>query len=196
MSLERKYTDGSALVVRGNDIDTDRIIPARYMKVVTFDGIGKYAFYDVRYGHGGKVLDHPFNSKEAEKAEILVVNKNFGCGSSREHAPQALQRFGINGIIGESFAEIFSGNCTVMGIPVVTLSASDVEALMIQIDEDPSIIVTIDLKSSVVLAGERHYSCSLPESRRKALLAGTWDSTSALLSQKETILALNKDLPY
>lgn len=196
MSLERKITAGTALVVRGNDIDTDRIIPARYMKVVTFDGIGKYAFYDVRYGEGGAKLDHPFNTAEADSAELLVVNKNFGCGSSREHAPQALNRFGIKGIIGESFAEIFAGNCTVMGIPVVTLEASDLKEVMAAIDGESGLEVSIDLEALKVNAGDKSYDCSIPNARRKALMGGTWDSTAALLTQKEAILSHSNNLPY
>src|SRR5918993_4052204 len=130
---------GTAVRIRGNDIDTDRIIPARYLKEVTFARMGDYPFFDERYDGSGKKKDHPFNDSEYKGASILFVNKNFGCGSSREHAPQALYRFGIKAIVGESFAAIFAGNCTMMGVPVVTVSAQEIQELMKSVEENPRV---------------------------------------------------------
>src|SRR5512145_3576316 len=128
---------GTAVSLRGNDIDTDRIIPARYLKEVTFARMGDYPFFDERYDGSGRKKDHPLNDPEYHGAALLFVNKNFGCGSSREHAPQALYRFGIKAIVGESFAAIFAGNCTMMGLPAVTAPAADIEQLMKRVAENP-----------------------------------------------------------
>ena len=128
---------GTAVPIKGNDIDTDRIIPARYLKEVTFARMGDYPFFDERFDASGKKKDHPLNDPEYKGASLLFVNKNFGCGSSREHAPQALYRFGIQAIVGESFAAIFAGNCTIMGVPTVTVSAKEMEQLMKSVEENP-----------------------------------------------------------
>jgi 3-isopropylmalate/(R)-2-methylmalate dehydratase small subunit len=128
---------GTAVPIKGNDIDTDRIIPARYLKEVTFARMGDYPFFDERFDASGKKKDHPLNDPEYKGASLLFVNKNFGCGSSREHAPQALYRFGIQAIVGESFAAIFAGNCTIMGVPTVTVSAKDMEQVMKSVEENP-----------------------------------------------------------
>ena len=136
---------GTALPMRGNEIDTDRIIPARYLKEVSFARMGDYPFFDERYTGDGKKKDHPFNDPEYSGASILFVNKNFGCGSSREHAPQALNRFGIKVIVGESFAAIFAGNCTMMGVPTVTASEKDIQQLMKSVEENPKTEYTVDI---------------------------------------------------
>src|SRR5205823_12826545 len=128
---------GTAVPIRGNDIDTDRIIPARYLKEATFARMGEYPFFDERFDASKKKKDHPFNDPEYKGASILFVNKNFGCGSSREHAPQALYRFGIQAIVGESFAAIFAGNCTMMGLPAVIVGGKDIEQLMKRVEDDP-----------------------------------------------------------
>ena len=138
---------GSGIVVRGNDIDTDRIIPARYLAAVTFAGLEDGVFVDARYTPDGSEKDHPFNERRFARASVLIVNRNFGCGSSREHAPQALQRWGIQLMVGESFAEIFTGNCTALGMPVVTASADDVAALMDAVELDPSQEIAVDLEA-------------------------------------------------
>src|SRR5438309_9734730 len=141
---------GTAVPIRGNDIDTDRIIPARYLKEPTFARMGKYPFFDERFDSEGKQKPHPFNDAKYKGASILLVNKNFGCGSSREHAPQALYRFGIHAIVGESFAAIFACNCTIMGVPAVTVSHEEIELMMKT--ADPSLqtqfVVDIDKKTS------------------------------------------------
>jgi len=188
--------EGRAVPVRGNDIDTDRIIPARYMKVVTFDGLGEFAFRDVRIKDDGTLTDHPFNQEKYQEASVLVVNNNFGCGSSREHAPQALMRWGIHGIIGESFAEIFAGNCNALGIPAVAIDHEAVEDLMDVIEADPTIAVSIDLSAQEVRYLEKVVRCALPSAVRESLIAGTWDSTSALLSNKDKIEETAERLPY
>jgi 3-isopropylmalate/(R)-2-methylmalate dehydratase small subunit len=141
---------GTAVPLRGNDIDTDRIIPARYLKEVTFARMGEYPFFDERYDAAGRKKDHPFNDPEYRGAAILFVNKNFGCGSSREHAPQALHRFGIKAIVGESFAAIFAGNCTMMGVPTVTVSAGEIQQLMKSVEENPRTQYTVDLESKTL----------------------------------------------
>ena len=187
---------GTAVPVRGNDVDTDRIIPARYMKVVTFDGLGEYAFRDVRFGSDGAETDHPFNRTEHVGAAILLVNKNFGCGSSREHAPQALMRWGIRGIVGESFAEIFAGNCNALGIPAVRVSESSIEVLMQLVESDPGAGVEIDLERMVVVAGDQEHPATMPDAYRRALTGGSWDSTDELLTNRASISAVAEALPY
>ena len=187
---------GTAVAVRGNEIDTDRIIPARYMKVVTFDGLGQYAFQDERFDAEGNRRTHPFNDEKYTSASVLLVNKNFGCGSSREHAPQALHRWGIKAIIGESFAEIFAGNCTSMGIPAVTTDSEEIEALMKAAEEDSSLRFEINLDSMKVSAEGISVDLNMPAASRAALLGGTWDSTASLLEGADLIEKKLGDLPY
>jgi 3-isopropylmalate/(R)-2-methylmalate dehydratase small subunit len=191
-----KHLQGRGIVVRGNDIDTDQIIPARFMKVVTFDGLGEYAFYDARFDEEGGQKPHPFNDDKYSGASILFVNRNFGCGSSREHAPQALMRSGIKAVVGESFAEIFAGNCTAMGIPTMTLDHSVVDGIMTAIENDPSIPVNIDLPSSTLKVGEQAYTFGMSSAYRSALIAGNWDSTSVLLSHVDEIERHAATIPY
>ncbi|MFW5693871.1 MAG: 3-isopropylmalate dehydratase small subunit [Alkalispirochaeta sp.] len=190
------HVEGTAMVIPGNDIDTDQIIPARYMKVVTFDGLGEYAFYDLRFNPDGTEKPHPFNEERFAGASVLVVNRNFGCGSSREHAPQALMRAGIKAVVGESFAEIFAGNCTAMGVPAVTLPHETVQEIMRTIEEDPSIYVTLDLPSSILTVGDDSYTFDMPAAYRSALIAGNWDSTSVLLSHLDMIDDRASKIPY
>src|SRR5262245_5481229 len=144
---------GTAVPMRGNDIDTDRIVPARYLKEVTFARMGEYPFFDERYSSDGKKKDHPFNDPEYSGASVLFVNKNFGCGSSREHAPQALNRFGIKVIVGESFAAIFAGNCTIMGVPTVTVDEPTMRQLMKSVEDNPKTQYTVDLESKTLRYG-------------------------------------------
>ena len=138
---------GRAVPIRGNDIDTDRIIPARYLKEITFARMGEFPFYDERFDAEGKPKPHPFNDAKYKGASILLVNKNFGCGSSREHAPQAIYRFGIHAVVGESFAAIFAGNCVMLGMPAVTVASSDIELLMQLVESNPQLVLTLDLES-------------------------------------------------
>jgi 3-isopropylmalate/(R)-2-methylmalate dehydratase small subunit len=191
-----KHIKGTGIVIRGNDIDTDQIIPARFMKVVTFDGLGEYAFYDLRYDADGNTKPHPFNDEKFRGASVLFVNRNFGCGSSREHAPQALMRSGIRAVVGESFAEIFAGNCTAMGIPTMTLIGEELTEIMKAMDEDPTITVEIDLPSSTITVAGKAYSFGMSPAYRSALIAGNWDSTSVLLSNVDGINAHAAKIPY
>ena len=190
------HVEGTAMVVPGNDIDTDQIIPARFMKVVTFDGLGEYAFYDLRFTPEGETKPHPFNEERFTGASVLVVNRNFGCGSSREHAPQALMRAGIKAVVGESFAEIFAGNCTARGVPAITLPHETVQEIMQVVENDPSIYMTIDLPSSVLTVGDTAYTFDMPAAYRSALIAGNWDSTSVLLSHLDMIDERASRIPY
>ncbi len=196
MSQKIQKITGTGVPVRGNDIDTDRVIPARFMKCITFEGLGQYAFYDVRFESDGSLKDHPFNDERYAGASILIVNKNFGCGSSREHAPQALQKFGVSAVVGESFAEIFSGNCTVMGVPAVTADAEAIESIMTAVESDSRIAITIDLDAQAVTVGSTRVATSMPSPQRLALLNGTWDSTSVLLENRALIEATARTIPY
>jgi 3-isopropylmalate/(R)-2-methylmalate dehydratase small subunit len=186
---------GTGVPVRGNDVDTDQIIPARYLKAITFDGLGEYAFYDQRY-QDDEPTDHPFNGDRYQGASVLVVNANFGCGSSREHAPQALARWGIDAIIGDSFAEIFAGNCLALGIPTVTAPAQDVRQLQDHISEYPDTRITVDVAAQTVAYGERTVEGSVDTAQRTALVEGVWDTTELLKSNRETIHATARSLPY
>ena len=187
---------GTAVPMRGNDIDTDRIIPARYLKEVTFARMGEYPFFDERFDAQGKKKDHPFNDPEYKGASVLFVNKNFGCGSSREHAPQALYRFGIQAIVGESFAAIFAGNCTMMGLPTVTVSASDIEKLMKSVEENPRTEYRMDLTSRTLSYDSNTIAVDLPETYRTALVSGSWDSTALLRANLEKVKKTAAALPY
>jgi 3-isopropylmalate/(R)-2-methylmalate dehydratase small subunit len=187
---------GTAVPLRGNDIDTDRIIPARYLKEVTFARMGEYPFFDERYDAAGRKKDHPFNDPEYKGAAILFVNKNFGCGSSREHAPQALHRFGIKAIVGESFAAIFAGNCTMMGVPTVTVSAGAIQQLMKSVEENPRTQYTVDLESKTLSYDDKKIAIDLPDTYRRALTTGSWDSTALLRANLEQVKKTAARLPY
>jgi 3-isopropylmalate/(R)-2-methylmalate dehydratase small subunit len=166
------------------------------MKVVTFDGLGEYAFYDQRYQEDGSVKEHPFNDPKYQGARVLLVNANFGSGSSREHAPQALARWGIKAVIGESFAEIFAGNCTAMGIPAVAIPHEEVEALMSRVEAYPETEIHVNVRQGSITADDLSFTFELAPASRSALIAGTWDSTSTLLSNLDGIRATAADLPY
>ncbi len=192
--VERR--EGRAVVVRGGDIDTDRIIPARYMKSISFAGLEEHAFADARFAADGTAKDHPFNEGRFEGASILVVNQNFGCGSSREHAPQALMRWGIRAIVGESFGEIFFGNCVALGIPAVTGTAADVGALMDSVELDPEQRVVVDLAGGLVSSRAGSAPISMPDGPRSQLLDGTWDAMATLLAARDEVAATAARLPY
>jgi 3-isopropylmalate/(R)-2-methylmalate dehydratase small subunit len=188
--------EGTAVPMRGNDIDTDRIIPARYLKEVTFARMGEYPFFDERFDASGRKKDHPFNDPEYKGAAILFVNKNFGCGSSREHAPQALHRFGIKVIVGESFAAIFAGNCTIMGVPTVTVSATLIEQLMKSVEENPRTEYSVDLEDKTISYDDTTIPIDLPETFRTALTTGSWDSTALLRANLDQVKQTAAKLPY
>ncbi|BFM40470.1 3-isopropylmalate dehydratase small subunit [Synechocystis sp. LKSZ1] len=192
MSQVRSLT-GPALPLEGGDIDTDRIIPARFLRCVTFDGLGEQVFADDRHQRQGQ---HPFDLPQYQGATILVVNANFGCGSSREHAPQALIKWGIKGLIGESFAEIFFGNCVANGVPCVTADPSAIKALQAYINDHPQAKVTLDLANLEVRYGDQALAITMPEGPRQMLLSGQWDSCGQLLQHQDAITTTAQALPY
>ncbi|HTO06923.1 MAG TPA: 3-isopropylmalate dehydratase small subunit [Myxococcota bacterium] len=187
---------GRGVVVRGNDIDTDQIIPARYMTSIRFAGLEEFVFRDSRFTSDGVPKGHPFDDKRFRGAEVLVVNQNFGCGSSREHAPQALARWGIRAIVGESFAEIFFGNCIALGIPAVTAARADVAKLMDAVELDPSQEIVIDLAARNVTWRGGSAPVRMPDGARGQLMDGSWDAMRTLLEAREQVLAKAWSLPY
>ena len=191
MPIDR--VEGRACVLRGNDIDTDRIIPARFLRAITFDGLGEHAFEDDRIQAKG---DHPLDDERFAGANILVVGANFGCGSSREHAPQALMRSGFGAFIGRSFAEIFAGNCTALGLPYVTLDSDDLNALMDTVVLDPEQQVAIDLEARTVTSRAGTVTAKIPDGVRRQLLEGNWNATQALFDAGDAIEATAARIPY
>jgi 3-isopropylmalate/(R)-2-methylmalate dehydratase small subunit len=187
---------GRAVHVPGADIDTDRIIPARFMKCVTFDGLGEYAFYDVRKHEDGSDRAHPLNEPRFKGASILLADSNFGCGSSREHAPQALYRFGFRAVIAQSFAEIFFGNCTTLGIPCVMASEADIKALSDAVNADPTLEVTVDVANDKVNYGGKSFKASSIASAKEALITGHWDPIGELLEGKDGVADRMKALGW
>ncbi len=202
---------GTGVAIRGNDIDTDQIIPARFMKVVTFDGLGQFAFFDQRFesatpeesrdGDGDAVVadeqkDHPMNDPEHKDASVMVVNANFGCGSSREHAPQALMRWGIDALIGESFAEIFAGNCLALGIPTVTADEETIAELQEWVEENPDGELEIDVADETVTYDGKTVDVTVDEAQRKALVEGVWDTTALMKANADAIEETAESLPY
>jgi 3-isopropylmalate/(R)-2-methylmalate dehydratase small subunit len=187
---------GKVVPIPGDDIDTDRIIPARYMKCITFDGLGEYLFYDTRFDKNGSKKDHPLNDAKYQGATIILGGSNFGCGSSREHAPQAIYRAGFRAVIAMGFAEIFFGNSTTLGIPCVTVSKEDLIKLSAQIEKTPSMEISIDLGSKKIQAGDQSYSFDMRESARNGLISGHWDAIGELLENAVDIEKITKSLPY
>lgn len=178
---------GRAIPLKGNDIDTDRIIPARFMKCLTFDGLGQFAFYDVRFNERGEEKSHPLNSPEYKGHSILITNSNFGCGSSREHAPWALSGIGIRCIIAQSYAEIFANNCSSLGIPALIVDEETATKLQSVVSENPKTEIEVDLMTRTLTAGEEIFSFDMPETYRMALIEGKWDTTSMLMESLEDI---------
>ncbi|MFM2061400.1 MAG: hypothetical protein RLZZ507_1070 [Cyanobacteriota bacterium] len=193
MVSEVKQISSTAVPLIGNDIDTDRIIPARYLKAVTFDGLGEGVFIDDRKALNGQ---HPFDLPQYQGAKILIVNRNFGCGSSREHAPQALAKWGIKAIIGESFAEIFFGNCVAMGIPCVTAEPSIVKQMQELVTANPQAIFIIDVEKLQVQIGDFITPVVMGEGTRTAFVSGTWDACGQLVANAEQVKAIASKLPY
>lgn len=197
MSASKILTvSGRAIVLAGADIDTDRIIPARFLKTVTFDGLERGLFADDRQALRERGAQHPFDDPAAANAKILVVNENFGCGSSREHAPQALYRWGIRAIVGQSFAEIFFSNSLMLGLPCVSLSAADIAALTRAIATAPDGDVTIDIAADRVSTGEFSWTSSVPPHVKHALTSGQWDGAGLLLERYDEVERLASALPY
>lgn len=194
----RIVIEATAVPVRGDDIDTDRIIPARYLRTVTFTGLGEHAFEDDRAELARIGQKHPFDDPRYASARVLLANKNFGCGSSREHAPQALLRWaqGITVVIAESFAEIFNSNCFSIGIPCVQVDEATCQALMAAVEENPALMFRIDFERSSIEAGERRARFDMPAGIRRRFLEGSWDSATELLQNREGIANTAKGLPY
>ncbi len=196
MDATRVKITGRAVAVRGNDIDTDRIIPARYLRCVTFDGLGEHAFEDDRAQRKERGETHAFDDPRFAGAAVLLVNKNFGCGSSREHAPQALLRWGIRAIIGESFAEIFFGNSVVLGLPCAVVSETDAATLTAAAEADPNAELTVDVEAQTVAWPKGSVAATIPDGPRRQFLEGTWDTTSELLAAADQVRATAATLPY
>lgn len=183
-----------SIPLRGDDIDTDRIIPARFLRCVTFDGLGENAFRDERFAEDGKPKGHPFDDPRFAGAGVLVVNRNFGCGSSREHAPQALARWGLKAIIGESFADIFSGNSAAIGLVLVTAAPEDIARLQeAAVGGAEALVDLVAMKATI---GKAEAAVKMPEARRKNFVAGTWDTTASLLANASQAAARAKAIPY
>ena len=183
---------GKCISLIGNDIDTDRIIPARFLKCINFDALGNSVFEDDRKTLKGR---HPLDLQENKNASILIVNSNFGCGSSREHAPQALMRWGIKAIIGESFAEIFYSNCVAIGIPCFTLPKKSIQDIQ-KYTENKSLFLEIDLKNCLAKSKDLNFILEIKESPRKMFLSGEWDATATLLENEKLVEGKSKELPY
>jgi 3-isopropylmalate/(R)-2-methylmalate dehydratase small subunit len=194
MSVEKIATiSGSALPLRGDNIDTDRIIPARFLRSVSFEGLEQHLFEDDRIQAGAA---HPLSNPAFERATILLVNANFGCGSSREHAPQAIRRRGIRAIVGQSFSEIFFGNSVAIGMPCVTVASADAARLQSAAESDPSLTFTVDLQKLTVQSNAVHAALQMPSAARDAFLDGSWDATGLLLERYDEIRAVAGRLPY
>ncbi|MDS0298825.1 3-isopropylmalate dehydratase small subunit [Halogeometricum sp. S1BR25-6] len=193
---EVDYVSGTGIPIRGNDIDTDQIIPARFMKVVTFDGLGQFAFFDLRFDDDDDPKEHPMNEDRFKDSSVMVVNANFGCGSSREHAPQALMRWGIDAIVGESFAEIFAGNCLALGIPTVTADHETVSELQAWVEENPHGEIDVDIEAETVTYGGQTVDVTVDDAQRKALVDGVWDTTALMKSNAGAVREKAASLPY
>ncbi|MCC7031414.1 MAG: 3-isopropylmalate dehydratase small subunit [Acidobacteria bacterium] len=187
---------GRALPLVGDDIDTDRIMPARHLRAITFDGLERHVFGDDRAHAARDGRVHPMDDPRFAGASLMVVNRNFGCGSSREHAPQGIVRWGIRGIVGESFSEIFFGNAVMLGLPAVTAAHEDVAALQAAIDRDPRTEVRLDLESMRATAGPLAFAVHLPAAARDALVTGRWDGLGLLLQDFDQIRDFAAKLPY
>ena len=186
---------GRAIVLPGTDIDTDRIMPARFLKAVTFEGLEAHLFEDDRGEAAGRGLVHPFDDSARRGAKILLAGINFGCGSSREHAPQGLVRWGIRAVVAESFAEIFAGNSLMIGLPCVQVQAPGLAALRAAAD-DPQAEFVVDLETRRVTTGKTAVDFTMPEPARQALVSGAWDGTQMLLSNYDEVIAAASRLPY
>ncbi|WP_018970942.1 3-isopropylmalate dehydratase small subunit [Rubritalea marina] len=197
MAIESiKQVAGTAVPVPGADVDTDRIIPARFLKCVTFDDLAEGMFYDERFEQDGSGKNHPIDQSEYQGASVMVVGPNFGCGSSREHAPQSIRRFGFRAIVGVSFAEIFFGNSVNLGMPCVSLSLKDNEKLMGLVAESPRTEVKVDLEAKTVSFANEVFAMDMPDGAREALVQGKWDTIGELASNETAIEATAAKLSY
>ena len=186
------YVEGRALPLRGHDIDTDRIMPARFLVAVSFEGLERHLFEDDRRADPA----HAFNDPRYDGASILVVNTNFGCGSSREHAPQGLVRAGYKAIVGESFSEIFQGNSAMIGMPCFAANHDDIEHLQTLIEKTPEVAISADVASGTIIAGPLRITAAVPAALRDAFLSGQWNPTAMLLDRFDEVRAVASRLPY
>jgi len=191
-----KVVKGTAAPVPGNDIDTDRIIPARFLKCVTFDALGEQLFADERFAEDGKSLGHPIDDERFAGANIMLSGNNFGCGSSREHAPQSIKRAGFNVVVAESFAEIFFGNCTTLGIVCAVMPKAEIAELMELIEKEPKAEFTVDVEAKTLSAGGKTYAIEMKDGQRGAFLEGTYDSLGSLLKGKDAVAEVEAALEY
>lgn len=197
MALEKiTQVTGRGVYVPGDDTDTDRIIPARFMKCVTFDGLGEYTYYDERRAEDGSDKEHPLNDPRFLGARFLLSGSNFGCGSSREHAPQALYRFGFHAVIAESFAEIFFGNSTTLGMPCAVMSGIDIRSVAALIEADPTALITLDLLEGKLTVADMDFPATLPEHAREALVSGKWDAIADLIEGLPDVDRVASGLAY
>ena len=197
MALEKiTQVAGRGVFIPGDDIDTDRIIPARFMKCVTFDGLGEFAFADARAATRAAGGTHPLDDPRFTGASILLSGSNFGCGSSREHAPQALYRFGFRAVLAESFAEIFFGNSTTLGMPCAVMKTEDIRSVAEIIESDPAALLTIDLLEGKVSIADMDFPATLPDHAKEALVSGRWDAIADLLEGLDDVRARAATLPY
>jgi 3-isopropylmalate/(R)-2-methylmalate dehydratase small subunit len=197
MALEKiTQVSGRGVYVPGNDIDTDRIIPARFMKCVTFAGLGEYLFHDVRKNADGSDKPHPLNEPRFKGATILLSGANFGCGSSREHAPQAIQKYGFKAVVAENFAEIFFGNCTTLGIPCFEASRDDIAKIAAAIAANPQTEITVDVAKQEIRFGGQTVKARVRAADRDALVNGRWDAIGELLEGQAAVKSKAAGLPY
>jgi 3-isopropylmalate/(R)-2-methylmalate dehydratase small subunit len=198
MAIEKiREITGTAMPLRGDSVDTDRIIPARFLRSVSFEGLEKHLFEDDRLqADAASPGSHPVSNPAYAGAAILLVNANFGCGSSREHAPQAIRRHGIRAVVGESFSEIFFGNSVALGLPCVSASAADMDRLMTLVEKAPETVLTVDIKEGTVRAGNLRVPITMPAAAHESFLDGTWDATGLLLDRFEEVEAVAASLPY
>ena len=193
MAVERvRDIRGTGLPLRGDDIDTDRIIPARFLKSITFEGLQDHLFED----DAAQAANHPVSNPAYGSARVMVVQSNFGCGSSREHAPQAIHRRGIRVVVGQSFSEIFFGNSVALGMPCPTTSRDATEALIAIVEQNPAAEIAVDLNAMTIAAGGRAFEIAMPAAAREAFLDGSWDATGSLLENFDDVRAVAARLPY
>lgn len=190
------HVKGTAVPIPGDDVDTDRIIPARFMKCLTFDGLGEFLFYDACRNEDGSKNSHPLNNPHFTGANIIIAGNNFGCGSSREHAPQSIYRAGFRAIIAEGFAEIFFGNCINLGMPCINASKETIEQLAGMVREDPATTISIDIAAQSIQVGQQTIACNVRDGARQALVEGRWDALSELLEADTAIETVGQRLGY
>ncbi|MEK9657472.1 MAG: 3-isopropylmalate dehydratase small subunit [bacterium] len=196
MVAKREKFEGTAVVCLEDDVDTDQIVPARFLKEITFDKMGEYLFYDARFDEKGQVKDHPLNLAAAKTSTILIAGKNFGCGSSREHAPQAIARFGFQVVIGESFAEIFAGNCKAIGVPLLMLTRVELEEISQMIKQQTDLKIRISIEKNSLFVSDKQYTFKMNQSYKEAFLDGSWDAAALLAANQGLIKEMAKALPY